>query len=110
VIGLTQGGGGVAALVAATAGCTLGTVVAAIATTRVAMRDYRLKPQWSAWARILLATAAMCAVLAAIPWGSGVGRLAAEVGLGMAVYAAALAVLFPAERRLVITKLRDRLG
>lgn len=110
VIGLTFGGGGLDALVAATAGCTLGNLVAAIATTRVAMRDYRLKPQWSAWGRILVATAAMCAVLAAIPWGRGAVHLAAEVGLGMAIYAGALAVLFPAERRLVITKLRARFG
>jgi O-antigen/teichoic acid export membrane protein len=109
-LGLMWAGGGLDGLVAATIGCVAGTTLAAAMTFAVAMKDYRLRPQWGRWARILGATAIMCAVLAVIPWGRGVLVLGAEVITGMIAYAAALAVLFPGERAIVITKLRRRTG
>jgi O-antigen/teichoic acid export membrane protein len=108
--GLMWGGGGIAGLVWATVGCVAGTLLAAVLTTAIAMKDYRLRPQWSRWARILGATGVMCAVLAVVPWGRGTLALIGEVVAGVIVYGAAMALLFPAERRFVITKLRRRTG
>ena len=110
LVGLLAGGTGTAALVWATVGCTLGTALAAAVTFRVAMREFRLRPQWSAWARILVATAVMCGALALVPWGRGVVALTLEIAAGVAVYAGGMALLFPAERGMLITKLRARLG
>ncbi|MDK9697211.1 MAG: oligosaccharide flippase family protein [Siculibacillus sp.] len=110
ILGLTWGGTGVSGLVAAVLGCVVGTLVAAMVTLGVAMREYRLRPQWSRWARILAATGTMCAVLAAIPWGDGWLALAGEIVVGVIVYGGALAVLFSSERSFLITKLRRRTG
>lgn len=110
MLGLLWGGGGVAGLVAATVGCLAGTALAVVVTFAVAMKDYRLRPQWGAWARILVATAVMCAGLAAVPWRGGTLGLVMEIVAGMGIYGAALAVAFPAERHLLITKLRGRIG
>ncbi len=110
VLGLLWGGPGIGGLVAATVGCLAGTALTVVITFAVAMKDYRLRPQWSAWARILVATGAMCAGLAVVPWTGGVGGLVAEILAGMAIYGGVLAAVFPAERHIAITKLRDRFG
>ena len=110
LLGLIFGGGGAGSLVAATAGCTVGTFIGLAVATGVAMRDHRLRPQWGTLGRILAGTAAMCAALAAVPWGAGVVGLIGEIGAGVIVYVIALALLFPTERRYVIGKLRARLG
>ena len=110
MVGLVWGGGGVAGLTAAALGCVAGTFVAAALTTVIAMKDYRLRPQWDRWVRILVATALMCAALAVVPWGSGLLALAAEIVCGAFVYIAALALLFPCEWELAIKKLRRRTG
>ena len=106
VIGLRLGGDGLGGLVAATVGCTLGTAIGAAATFGVAIRDFGLRPQWSAWGRILIATAVMAAGLAPVTWPTGVVGLAAEIAVGIALYGAALAALFPAERRWLLGRLR----
>ena len=95
---------------AATLGCLAGTALAAGLTLAVAMREYRLRPQWGAWGRVLVATAAMSGALALVPWGTGGVALTAEILAGVTIYGAVMAVLFPGERRLLITKLRRRTG
>ncbi len=105
-VGLIVAGEGTARLVGATIGCLAGTTLAAVVTFAVAIREFRLRPQWGVWGRILVATAVMCAVLGAIPWGRGTAVLIGEITVGVASYAFALALLFPAERAFLITKLR----
>lgn len=106
VIGLGLGGDGLGGLVAATLGCTIGTALGAAATFLVAIRDHGLRPQWGAWGRILIATAVMAAGLAPIPWPGGVLGLSLEITVGAGLYAAALAMFFPAERRWTVARLR----
>lgn len=103
--GLIWGGSGVAGLAGATAGCLAGTVLGAMLTAIEAIRVHGLRPQWGAWARILLASAAMAAVLVMVPWPAGAWGLAAEVVAGIAVYAAAILVAFPPIVRLVAARL-----
>lgn len=94
-VGLVNGHDTVSALVGATAGTLFGTTLGAVATAWVAVRDYGLRPQWGAWARILVACAAMAAALWVIPWGRGVWAMIGEILAGASVYVVALLVLFP---------------
>jgi O-antigen/teichoic acid export membrane protein len=106
MIGIEMGHDIVSTLVGATAGALFGTTLGAVITARIAIGTYRLRPQWGAWARILLACAAMAAVLRPIPWGAGTIALIVEIVVGIAVYGLALLALFPEIRAL----LRSRFG
>lgn len=106
VIGIAMGHDTVSALVGATAGALFGITLGAVVTAWSAVVTYRLRPQWGAWGRILIACAAMAAVLEPISWGTGGAGLAAEIAVGGIVYGAAMVVLFPEIR----TLLRARFG
>ena len=108
LVGLVWGGNGLVGLIAGVVGCLAGSTLGAVATLVVAVREYGLVVQWGRWGRILAATAAMCTALAVVPRGSGLMVLAGEICLGVVVYGSVLALLFPAERTLLITKLRRR--
>jgi len=106
MIGIEMGHDMVSVLVGATAGALFGTTLGAVITARIAISTYRMRPQWGAWTRILVACGAMAAVLLPIPWGTGTIALIVEIVVGMVVYGAALVALFPEIRAL----LRARFG
>ncbi|MER2606339.1 MAG: lipopolysaccharide biosynthesis protein [Siculibacillus sp.] len=104
LIGMRLGGDGISALVGATLGCLSGTAIGAIVTAVVAIVSLGLRPMWGAWARILLACAAMAGVLAAVTWPETIPGLAAEIAVGASVYALSIVVLFPEIARLIRAK------
>lgn len=108
MIGIQMGHDTVSALVGATAGALFGTTLGAAVTAWVAVKTYGLRPQWGAWARILVACAVMAAVLQPIPWGRSTMALVAEILLGAGVYGAALLMLFPEIRALLRTRFGRR--
>ena len=104
--GALAGHDAVGVLVGATAGALAGTTLGAVVTAWIACTDHRLRPQWGAWGRILIACAAMAAVLQPIPWPKTATALTAEIVLGIVVYGAVIAALFPEIRRLVMARIR----
>lgn len=109
-VGLVLGGPGTAGLVGATLGGLGGTLVGATVTAVSAIRGSGLRPQWSAWARIAVASAVMALVLGAIPWGRGPIALVAEIGLGATVYAVVLVASFPEVRQWIRRRLHTARG
>lgn len=106
VVGILMARDSIGALVGATAGALFGTLLGAAVTAWFACVDYRLRPLWGTWGRILLASALMAAVLVPIPWPKSAAGLVTEIVVGLVVYAAAIVVLIPEVRLLLMARIR----
>ncbi|MBV9637844.1 MAG: lipopolysaccharide biosynthesis protein [Methylobacteriaceae bacterium] len=96
VVGLCAAGLFLWGLAGAAVGCLAGIAVGAVVCFAVAMGRYGLQlPVWHI-ARIAGATGAMAIALSLPSWRAGIVGLTSEVATGIAVYGAALAVLYPA--------------
>lgn len=103
--GLHYGG-----LVGAAAGCLAAAVLAEIVSFVLANRLFGYYVRIRDFARIAGATTAMILVLEFLPRAISLTGLLVEVFAGVAVYAAALAALFPAEVRGFAGKIGNRLA
>ena len=107
-IGLSWGG-----LQAAVAGCTLSALVTLAIGFVVSQKKFELFMDWSAIARLALATAFMALILTPAVWTGAPGgtalHLAAKILTGMLAYGLAIAALFPTERHIALREVRTLL-
>ncbi len=94
----------------AVAGAALGALCAAIASFARAARQPHFAFPWAHAARAIAASAIMSAGLALSGEAAHIATLAAKVILGAAIYALALAALYPAQARTALATLRARLA
>lgn len=99
-LGLALAGAQAGGMVGAAWGCLAGAVVAALVSGAVAVVGFRTPLPLAHAARIGLATLAMALGVRAVAWPAGAPGLAGAVGLGAALYALTLGVLYAPEIRL----------
>lgn len=104
IVGLKLGG-----MVGAAAGCLVAAALAEVFSFAVARRLFGYYLRLSDLAKIAVATAAMVLALELLPMPHTLVGLLTEVAAGALTYGAAMALMFPAEVKGFIAKVRARL-